>query len=291
MVFGLIGKPIPCFQVPWFHGLFFQLKPNTLATHHNFPISFPNFCWSPLVPQPPILCLSSDRARSRRDESFKRVVDVGAGTGRMASWLTTWGLEAEPWRWVSLSVESEQISCSCLTVIRLQRLFGWKGSLSFLEAFRLYSTTFLEGFSPYLALACWFANIQAHFSIRGVPFTRRCCNSSVLHFNVCSCIEAPGSMKLRILLPQSRQVTIKLLEKYSGGQKINGTKQTSVGLIKTDASWNPSCRPSRSTSWNHRLQSLRWRSLMGVRCHWKTRAWIVSWRKNQGILMILQTVK
>ena len=124
MVFGLIGKPIPCFQVPWFHGLFFQLKPNTLATHHNFPISFPNFCWSPLVPQPPILCLSSDRARSRRDESFKRVVDVGAGTGRMASWLTTWGLEAEPWRWVSLSVESEQISCSRLTVIRLQRLFG-----------------------------------------------------------------------------------------------------------------------------------------------------------------------
>ena len=33
-------------------------------------------------------------ARCRRDPRFKRIVDVGAGTGRMASWLTKWNLEA-----------------------------------------------------------------------------------------------------------------------------------------------------------------------------------------------------
>ena len=33
-------------------------------------------------------------ARCRRDPRFKRIVDVGAGTGRMASWLTNWNLEA-----------------------------------------------------------------------------------------------------------------------------------------------------------------------------------------------------
>ena len=54
MVFGLIGKPIPCFQVPWFHGLFFQLKPNTLATHHHFPIFniFPIFVGPLWCPNP-----------------------------------------------------------------------------------------------------------------------------------------------------------------------------------------------------------------------------------------------